>query len=92
MLGLDSVPFTSGSAPGERLLDFDVFFEREKAALFRALCLVTRNRFEAEELTLQRREQFQAGQSAADGGSSLHGSYRPCPRIVDDNTLIEVAA
>jgi RNA polymerase sigma factor (sigma-70 family) len=30
---------------------FETFFEREKAALFRALCLVTRNRAEAEELT-----------------------------------------
>jgi RNA polymerase sigma factor (sigma-70 family) len=30
---------------------FEAFFEREKAALFRALCLVTRNRDEAEELT-----------------------------------------
>jgi DNA-directed RNA polymerase specialized sigma24 family protein len=36
---------------GERLVDFEVFFDREKAGLFRALCLVTRNRFEAEELT-----------------------------------------
>jgi RNA polymerase sigma-70 factor (ECF subfamily) len=32
-------------------VDFEVFFDREKAGLFRALCLVTRNRFEAEELT-----------------------------------------
>lgn len=30
---------------------FEEFFEREKDALFGALCLVTRNRFEAEELT-----------------------------------------
>jgi len=30
---------------------FEEFFEREKAALFGALCLVTRNRHEAEELT-----------------------------------------
>jgi RNA polymerase sigma-70 factor (ECF subfamily) len=36
---------------GERLLDFEAFFDREKAGLFRALCLVTRNRSEAEELT-----------------------------------------
>lgn len=31
--------------------EFDTFFEREKASLFRALCLVTHNRWEAEELT-----------------------------------------
>ena len=30
---------------------FESFFEREKPGLFRALCLVTRNRHEAEELT-----------------------------------------
>ncbi len=30
---------------------FETFFESEKSALFRALCLVTRNRAEAEELT-----------------------------------------
>jgi RNA polymerase sigma-70 factor (ECF subfamily) len=44
---------TSGTEAlaGERLLDFEAFFDREKAGLFRALCLVTRNRSEAEELT-----------------------------------------
>lgn len=31
-------------------LQFEVFFDREKGRLFQALCLVTRNRFEAEEL------------------------------------------
>jgi RNA polymerase sigma factor (sigma-70 family) len=36
---------------GGRVVEFEVFFDREKARLFRALCLVTRNRFEAEELT-----------------------------------------
>jgi RNA polymerase sigma-70 factor, ECF subfamily len=51
MLQLDSSPLESDPLAGEGLLDFEVFFEREKAALFRALCLVTRNRFEAEELT-----------------------------------------
>jgi RNA polymerase sigma-70 factor, ECF subfamily len=30
---------------------FETFFESEKSGLFRALCLVTRNRAEAEELT-----------------------------------------
>jgi RNA polymerase sigma factor (sigma-70 family) len=35
---------------GDRVLEFEVFFEREKGRLFQALCLVTRNRFEAEEL------------------------------------------
>lgn len=35
---------------GDRTVEFDLFFERERARLFQALCLVTRNRFEAEEL------------------------------------------
>ena len=32
-------------------LPFEVFFEREKAELYSVLCVVTRNRLEAEELT-----------------------------------------
>ncbi len=40
----------AASARGERALEFDPFFERERARLYQALCLVTRNRFEAEEL------------------------------------------
>jgi RNA polymerase sigma factor (sigma-70 family) len=35
---------------GDRAVEFDRFFERERVRLFQALCLVTRNRFEAEEL------------------------------------------
>src|SRR3990172_9575558 len=35
---------------GDRALEFDLFFEHERARLFRALCLVTRNRFGAEEV------------------------------------------
>ncbi len=35
---------------GDPALEFDLFFERERARLFQSLCLVTRNRFEAEEL------------------------------------------
>jgi len=50
-LRLTSKPPETETLAGERLLDFEVFFDREKARLFRALCLVTRNRFEAEELT-----------------------------------------
>lgn len=34
-----------------RVREFEVFLDREKAKLFQALCLVTRNRFEAEEST-----------------------------------------
>jgi RNA polymerase sigma-70 factor (ECF subfamily) len=30
---------------------FEGFFEAEKQRLYRALCLITRNRFEAEEIT-----------------------------------------
>jgi RNA polymerase sigma factor (sigma-70 family) len=40
------------AAPAERAgLAFDEFFAAEKTRLYRALCLVTRNRHEAEELT-----------------------------------------
>ena len=45
--------FTSrgvGPVADDRVLEFEAFFEREKERLFQALCLVTRNRFEAEEL------------------------------------------
>jgi len=45
-----SQPLRSSTVADERPLDFEVFFDRERARLFRALCLVTRNRFEAEEL------------------------------------------
>ena len=42
------------AAPAERAghatLSFEEFFEAEKARLYRALCLITRNRHEAEEL------------------------------------------
>ena len=48
-LHLQAVP-PAATAGGDRTLEFDGFFEREQARLFRALCLVTRNRFEAEEL------------------------------------------
>jgi RNA polymerase sigma factor (sigma-70 family) len=51
MLRLTTNPPAAKEVAGERLVDFEVFFDREKAGLFRALCLVTRNRFEAEELT-----------------------------------------
>jgi RNA polymerase sigma factor (sigma-70 family) len=41
----------AAAAPeADRALEFDLFFEHERARLFQALCLVTRNRFEAEEL------------------------------------------
>jgi RNA polymerase sigma-70 factor, ECF subfamily len=40
------------AVPGAAIpLAFESFFEREKEGLYGALCLVTRNRFEAEELT-----------------------------------------
>lgn len=39
------------AAARDRVLEFEAFFEHEKERLFQALCLVTRNRFEAEELT-----------------------------------------
>ena len=46
-------PEAAGSAAlaNEAGLDFEAFFDREKTRLFQALCVVTRNRFEAEELT-----------------------------------------
>jgi DNA-directed RNA polymerase specialized sigma24 family protein len=40
----------ASAARDDRALEFDRFFEHERARLFQALCLVTRNRFEAEEL------------------------------------------
>lgn len=40
----------SSTLGDDETLDFERFFDREKGRLFRALCLVTRNRFEAEEL------------------------------------------
>jgi RNA polymerase sigma factor (sigma-70 family) len=48
--GFHIVPQVS-TAAGEVTAGFDEFFEREKVPLFRALCLVTRNPSEAEELT-----------------------------------------
>jgi RNA polymerase sigma-70 factor (ECF subfamily) len=41
----------SAALANEAGLEFEAFFDREKARLFQALCVVTRNRFEAEELT-----------------------------------------
>src|SRR3990172_5905636 len=49
-LHLDPEPVEATPHGGDRALEFDLFFEHERARLFRALCLVTRNRFEAEEL------------------------------------------
>ena len=49
-LHLASQPAESAAIADDWDLEFDSFFERERAGLFRALCLVTRNRFEAEEL------------------------------------------
>jgi RNA polymerase sigma factor (sigma-70 family) len=49
-LHLDPEPVEATAHGGDRALEFDLFFEHERARLFRALCLVTRNRFEAEEL------------------------------------------
>ena len=41
----------SAALSNEAGLEFEAFFDREKTRLFQALCVVTRNRFEAEELT-----------------------------------------
>jgi DNA-directed RNA polymerase specialized sigma24 family protein len=49
-LHLDPERVTAPARGGDRALEFDLFFEQERARLFQALCLVTRNRFEAEEL------------------------------------------
>ena len=50
-LHLAPQPADSIAAADEPILEFETFFGRERAGLYRALCLVTRNRFEAEELT-----------------------------------------
>lgn len=49
-LHLAAQPVQSAAVAHDRFLEFEAFFEREKERLFQALCLVTRNRFEAEEL------------------------------------------
>jgi RNA polymerase sigma-70 factor (ECF subfamily) len=41
----------AGASAAAEDVTFEEFFEREKVRLYRALCLITRNRFEAEELT-----------------------------------------
>jgi hypothetical protein len=38
-------PSRPAAVARDRVLEFEVFFDREKARLFRALCLMTRNRF-----------------------------------------------
>jgi RNA polymerase sigma factor (sigma-70 family) len=50
-LHLAPEPAAAAAHGGNRAFEFGSFFEQERAKLFRALCLVTRNRFEAEELT-----------------------------------------
>jgi len=49
-LHLASQAVESPALADDRVFEFEAFFEREKEGLFQALCLVTRNRFEAEEL------------------------------------------
>jgi hypothetical protein len=44
-LHLASQQAEAAAVARDRVLEFEVFFDREKARLFRALCLVTRNRF-----------------------------------------------
>ena len=50
ILHLAAEPVDPAAVADDRILEFESFFEREKGRLFQALCLVTRNRFEAEEL------------------------------------------
>jgi RNA polymerase sigma factor (sigma-70 family) len=50
-LHLAPEPAEPAAGGADRALEFGSFFEEERSKLFRALCLVTRNRFEAEELT-----------------------------------------
>jgi RNA polymerase sigma factor (sigma-70 family) len=49
-LHLASQQAEAAAVASDRALEFEVFFDREKTRLFQALCLMTRNRFEAEEL------------------------------------------
>lgn len=49
-LHLASQPVESSAVADDRIREFEAFFAREKGRLFQALCLVTRNRFEAKEL------------------------------------------
>jgi DNA-directed RNA polymerase specialized sigma24 family protein len=48
---LSSQASEGAALANEAAMDFEAFFDREKTRLFHALCVVTRNRFEAEELT-----------------------------------------
>lgn len=50
ILDLDSDPVRSALVADDQVKEFEAFFDREKERLFQALCLVIRNRFEAEEL------------------------------------------
>jgi RNA polymerase sigma factor (sigma-70 family) len=51
-LASDAAAHPGPSGPGrDEPRSFEVFFEAEKAGLYSALCLVTRDRHEAEELT-----------------------------------------
>jgi DNA-directed RNA polymerase specialized sigma24 family protein len=61
ILDLDSDPVQSALVADDQVKEFDAFSEREKERLFQALCLVTRNRFEAEELA---QDAFLSGTSA----------------------------
>jgi RNA polymerase sigma-70 factor (ECF subfamily) len=49
-LHLASQSLEPANTADDRVLGFEGLFEREKERLFQALCLVTRNRFETEEL------------------------------------------
>jgi hypothetical protein len=74
-LPLTSDPAETDALAQERLLAFEAFFDREKARLFRALCLVTRNRFEAEELTQREPPAGTRGRlGQAFGQRAVHGS------------------
>jgi RNA polymerase sigma factor (sigma-70 family) len=50
-LRLIEEPGRSGTSVPDEHLTFEAFFEAEKAGLYSALCLVTRDRHEAEDLT-----------------------------------------
>ena len=77
-LATEPVAATRGGDPA---LEFDLFFERERARLFRALCLVTRNRFEAEELA----------QDAASVKSSIEGVSPTVRRTGEHRAAVALA-
>jgi RNA polymerase sigma-70 factor, ECF subfamily len=62
-----------GDAAASPTVQFEAFFEAEKDQLYRALCLVTRNRHEAEDLTQEAFIRVLERWDRVTGVNDLHG-------------------